>query len=203
MKIKKILLCVCFLLVFSIALSLIAMSYNILLFNGTENRGIKNRYIVFQSWSGFTQETRWAIDYASRQWNNRTGMTILYHSATQHNSNYDNEARDYKNLIVKVSKGLDNAPMTTHAWAELGSDGYYYIIEADIVVNADYPWNNTGSSTCLDVQNCMTHEFGHMLGLENVDYPVDATMYKSTHNGDLEKRWLKQDDLNGFNYIYR
>ena len=60
----------------------IANAYSIMYISdvGAYTSGLPN-YIVYQSWSGFAQETRWAIDYASNQWNSRTGVTKLYHSA--------------------------------------------------------------------------------------------------------------------------
>lgn len=51
----------------------------------------------------------------------------------------------------------------------------------------------------------MTHELGHMLGLldeYNGTYS-ESTMYYDTDYGETKKRTLEQDDLNGFNVIFR
>lgn len=77
----------------------------------------------------------------------------------------------------------------------------YQICEVDIVINSDFPWRNNGSTAGYDVQNVMTHELGHMLGLDHTDVAW-ATMIEGTNKGDTWKRTLEQDDLNGFNAIY-
>ena len=85
------------------------------------------------------------------------------------------------------------------------SNGKYYIAEADIEINSDVPWYNNGSANGYDIQNVMTHELGHMLGLldeYNGTYS-ESTMYYDTDYGETKKRTLEQDDLNGFNVIFR
>ena len=185
------------------AFTSISNAYQIKSINGQYVSGPLNGWISFQSWSGFTQETRWAIDYSARQWNNRTGITTLYHSATQHNTNI-RQAYDGKNLITKVSLGNSTEMMKTSIELAV-SNGKYYIAEADIEINSDVPWYNNGSANGYDIQNCMTHELGHMLGLldeYNGTYS-ESTMYYDTDYGETKKRTLEQDDLNGFNVIFR
>ena len=80
-------------------------------------------------------------------------------------------------------------------------DSKYKIYEADIVINNSVPWRNNGGTGGFDVQNVMTHEFGHMLGLGHSDV-TGATMVQGTYYGDISKRTLEQDDINGFNAIY-
>jgi hypothetical protein len=60
------------------------------------------------------------------------------------------------------------------------------------------------SETCVvrvDLQNMMTHEFGHVLGL---DHPPGnlATMAATSSQGDLEKRTLSDDDVAGICTLY-
>lgn len=75
------------------------------------------------------------------------------------------------------------------------------ITEVDIVINGDMRWNNTGGSEFYDVQNNITHELGHALGLSHSEYE-EATMYYGTGLGETSKRTLHQDDINGFHAIY-
>ena len=165
--------------------------------------GLKDSYIVFQSWNGFTQETRWAIDYASRQWNNRTGYTKLYHSPTQHSEENKYPVQDGRNLITKTLLTDDtdyNTLMSTYYYYNWYGTKYL-IYEADIVINSKWEWRNNGSANGYDVQNVMTHEFGHMLGLGHSEF-TEATMYEASAMGEIKKRDLHQDDLNGFNALY-
>jgi len=58
-------------------------------------------------------------------------------------------------------------------------------------------------ATCVatDVQNTVTHEVGHVLGL---DHPsgVESTMYAQATLGEVKKRTLHQDDIDGLCFIY-
>lgn len=165
-----------------------------------ECKGLKENSITFESWNGLVNQTRWAIDYAARQWNNGTGVTKLYHSSTQHANNIDSQ-RDGHNRITKVAFEAGNdAAMTTHLWGEV-RNGYTYVIEADIMINSTLPWNNTGGANFYDVQNCITHELGHMLGLGHALNP-DPTMYYICAIGETKKRTIEQEDMNGFFNLY-
>jgi hypothetical protein len=53
----------------------------------------------------------------------------------------------------------------------------------------------------IDVQNTVTHEAGHTLGLDHSTDP-NATMYASAPPGDLSKRDLAADDIAGICAIY-
>ncbi len=78
------------------------------------------------------------------------------------------------------------------------------ILDADIDVNGvDYFWTDTTEpgQVDTDVQNTLTHELGHVLGLAHVPDP-DATMYAESAPGDLEKRTLAQDDIDGLCFVY-
>jgi hypothetical protein len=57
-----------------------------------------------------------------------------------------------------------------------------------------------------DLQNTLTHEVGHALGLDhppsNQTGAAEATMFASTNPGDLQKRDLADNDLEGLCTIY-
>lgn len=52
-----------------------------------------------------------------------------------------------------------------------------------------------------DIQNTVTHESGHVLGLDHTPVP-DATMYASAPEGELSKRTLANDDIQGLCDMY-
>ena len=54
----------------------------------------------------------------------------------------------------------------------------------------------------MDVQNTMTHEFGHVLGLDHELNIEEATMFPSANPGEVFKRDLHQDDVEGLCAIY-
>jgi hypothetical protein len=80
------------------------------------------------------------------------------------------------------------------------------LVDADIEINDE----NVDLSTCdpgagctieVDLQNMLTHEFGHVLGLDHPNI-ADATMAATSPPGDLEKRSLSPDDSDGLCAIY-
>ena len=87
-------------------------------------------------------------------------------------------------------------------------------VTADVdgfIVNADMELNgvehtfaivdgNTGVET-WDVQNTITHEAGHVLGLDHDAVP-DSTMEFEAEAGDINKRDLHPDDIEGLCAIY-
>lgn len=53
-----------------------------------------------------------------------------------------------------------------------------------------------------DVQNTVTHEMGHALGLAHVmDHP-EAVMFPMAYDGDVDKRTLSSDNLAGVTALY-
>ena len=78
------------------------------------------------------------------------------------------------------------------------------ILDADIDLNGrDYLWTDTTEPTLADtdVENTLTHELGHLLGLAHANDPL-ATMYFESVPGDLEKRSLAEDDIAGLCFVY-
>jgi hypothetical protein len=78
------------------------------------------------------------------------------------------------------------------------------IVDADIDLNAkDYFWTTTDDETkaATDIQNIVTHEIGHLLGLAH-SKEKSSTMYETTRQGELDKRTLHADDELGVCTIY-
>jgi Matrixin len=81
------------------------------------------------------------------------------------------------------------------------------ITDADIVVNAsEYPWtadsNAADCQSSYDLQNVLTHEAGHFLGLGHETTDTDATMYPSSGMCESKKRDLDPDDDAGLALLY-
>jgi len=89
------------------------------------------------------------------------------------------------------------------------------ILDADIFVNGEYfDWaivNEEGfPSTAHDIQNVITHEFGHFLGLdhtsESLSEPdqdlLDATMFYASFPGQISNRTIENHDKWGITHLY-
>jgi hypothetical protein len=139
---------------------------------------------------------------------------------------------------------VKNDPMRCYAESAAGlttavyvddatSDRDGAIVDADIELNGKYfaisnEGNTLGTASCqADLLNTLTHELGHLLGLEHpclapgddprtdgegnpvplcnqTDAPkiVDATMYNYQDCGETKKATLEQDDIDGVCAIY-
>ncbi len=78
------------------------------------------------------------------------------------------------------------------------------IVDADMEVNGqNFEWRvlSEPDSQYTDIQNVVTHEAGHFIGLDHVNDP-SATMYPTAPYGEISKRQLAQDDINGVCTIY-
>jgi hypothetical protein len=78
------------------------------------------------------------------------------------------------------------------------------MLDADIVLNSqDFNFSLDGGPNLIDLTGVLTHEMGHVLGLDHTDAP-DATMRAETTEGfgaaDLSS--LAEDDIEGICSIY-
>ena len=72
------------------------------------------------------------------------------------------------------------------------------IVDADIELNGqDFHFATDGSPAAFDLQQVVTHEAGHVLGLDHTDV-ANAVMYPTSDPGrDLQRLMLHPDDIQG------
>ncbi|MEM2341438.1 MAG: hypothetical protein QXX94_00045 [Candidatus Bathyarchaeia archaeon] len=78
------------------------------------------------------------------------------------------------------------------------------IIETDTRLNTYYEWSLKGEPNKMDVQNIMTHEFGHWCGLDDLYEDKDywLTMYGYADYGETYKQTLGLGDILGLQAVY-
>jgi len=78
------------------------------------------------------------------------------------------------------------------------------IVEFDIVFETNYTWAIGANETEMDVQNIVTHEFGHAVGLADVydEGCSEMTMYGYSIEGETKKRTLEDPDVTGLLILY-
>jgi hypothetical protein len=70
------------------------------------------------------------------------------------------------------------------------------ILDADIVLNGIHPFSaEDGDARSFDLQNVLTHEIGHFLGLGEDTDDSGATMYAYSELGETDKRVLHEGDV--------
>jgi len=105
----------------------------------------------------------------------------------------------------------DNGPGAIATTTTTTSRSTGEIFDTDIELNDAFafttvdglPCTSPGETNCIriDVQNTVTHEAGHSLGLDHTPDPA-ATMYASAPSGETTKRSLGADDIAGICAIY-
>ena len=86
----------------------------------------------------------------------------------------------------------------TYTWSNSKGE----IVHFDIEVNTEnFEWSTDGNAEKHDLQNTITHEFGHAIGLDHSQIE-EATMAASSSIGEVNKRELHHDDKEGHQHIY-
>jgi hypothetical protein len=115
--------------------------------------------------------------------------------------------------------GINNIVLVTQNWpydsAAIAVTRNFYIannssrggqiLDSDILFNGvDHQFTTSGEAGKHDIQNIITHEIGHFLGLghEVVPKDTDATMYEVANTGEINKRSLNSNDLGGIRAAY-
>lgn len=76
------------------------------------------------------------------------------------------------------------------------------ILDADIEMNGEeFTFATNGSRRLFDLGNTLTHEVGHLLGLDHTP-ERNATMFASAPAGETIKRSLHEDDVDGVCFVY-
>jgi hypothetical protein len=110
----------------------------------------------------------------------------------------------------------NNFSVNTVSFSEIDGEGdaiataiiWYYphnktIVGFKIILDEAEPWG-IGESGKFDIRNVVTHEVGHVVGLDHVNSPKDCwlTMYKYTLPGETSKRTLGLGDRSGIVELY-
>ncbi|MBS7223972.1 MAG: matrixin family metalloprotease [Clostridiaceae bacterium] len=151
--------------------------------------------------NGFASAVNSAISSSCSAWNS-AGIGTLVTRSSQTHSNSSFPLKNSANQITATNKGVTGQIMLTNLTQVKVSGLTRYHTEVDININTSYPWATNGDSRAYDVQNCFTHELGHLLGLDDEVSKSSSTMYMQTSIGETAKRTLAADDINGLKAIY-
>lgn len=78
------------------------------------------------------------------------------------------------------------------------------ITDRDTDISSRYSWDVNGAYNTYDIQNVMTHEFGHWIELDDLYGSADywRTMYYASQTGETYKRSLDPDEIGAIRIIY-
>ena len=111
------------------------------------------------------------------------------------------DTQDNKNTIVWSNKIPDPQFDTALALTLLFYTRDGEMLDADIVLNSTYTWSLNPKPGEFDLTGALTHEFGHLLGM---DHTTDkgAAMYARARPGICPCRSLQLDDVNALCLLY-
>jgi hypothetical protein len=116
----------------------------------------------------------------------------------------DRAVDDGRNVIVRSARSIPAGATTALAMTVRTLDGGTRTYrDTDVVLDFSgrYRWSLDGERLSQDLQGVMTHEIGHMLGLEDVTDP-DQVMYRVHAPGHTDKRELRWGDLAAVATVY-
>ena len=135
------------------------------------------------------------ITTSENTWDKETHFQVFSYSGTTTRSA---GKRDGYNVVSWGSyrKGVI---AVTYLWSIGGQ-----LIETDTRLNTFYGWSLSGEPGKMDVQNIMTHEFGHWCGLNDLYADPDywLTMYGHSNYGVTYQRTLGLGDILGLQAVY-
>jgi|Deesub1362A_J573_1020465.scaffolds.fasta_scaffold11439_2 hypothetical protein len=142
-----------------------------------------------------------AIKAAANSWNKVGSRFQLVYKTTT--TRYAGSRDSYNVVEFARSFGATGWPARTLIWA-IDRGAYYDIVECDMQINRYYPWAIGSMSGRFDLQNVVTHEFGHFISLNDLyrRRERNMTMYGYVSYGETKKRSLAGPDKQGILHIY-
>ncbi|HVZ32235.1 MAG TPA: matrixin family metalloprotease, partial [Polyangiaceae bacterium] len=150
-----------------------------------------------------------AVVLAATTWQNAPGIlpTLVVERGAEDDVGYHRNGTNHNT----VRFAADGDPLANGALAitVITFDAHAkQILDADVILNGehgfafyDHDMRNQGMAT-YDVQNVLTHEFGHLLGLGEDYVDEDATMFAYSQPGEIGKRDLETVDKNSISTLY-
>jgi len=137
-----------------------------------------------------------SITASAETWDVETGYTVFAYMGSV---TLSAGTRDGYNMVAWGAYSQSNTIAVTFIWA-VGRR----MIETDTRMNTYYSWSLNGEADKMDVQNIMTHEFGHWAGLADLYASKDywLTMYGYASYGETYKRTLGLGDILGLRAVY-
>ena len=135
------------------------------------------------------------VQTSANTWDSETYADVFSYGGTTSRSA---GTRDYYNV---VSWGSYQAGViaVTFIWS-----AGRRIVETDLRMNTYYAWSLDGEAGKMDVQNILTHEFGHWAGLNDRYKKADywLTMYGYSDFGITYQQTLGLGDIKGLQAFY-
>lgn len=136
-----------------------------------------------------------AIQTAASRWVGMCNLTFNYMGTTTVPPDVRSTAATVDQMNVFGWGQLTNELAQYGAYTYWWHDGNRAIFDADVVINSNYRW------TLQDVESIMTHELGHVIGLNHSNLQT-SVMFASPYNSYAFQRTLRGDDASACAALY-
>jgi hypothetical protein len=141
-----------------------------------------------------------AVVRAFEAWNRAPGSYFRFRYAGR--TSATRATPDGENCVIWVTHGWPYRPETI-AYTTVWIDGLGRILDTDVELNAElFTWSPGRMPGVVDVQNAVTHECGHAVGLAHSLDSTETTMFPIILLGEVLKRSLEPDDVAGLRALY-
>jgi hypothetical protein len=156
---------------------------------------------------GSSSSTLTAFKNAHKQWNKTVTDCSGFKDATDFTTTYDGTTtkkagvNDGVNTVDKadLSKSPCGPTAIACTWMWWVGDSY---VETDTRFGTDVKWSNKGADGAYDYQGIAAHEFGHAIGLSDLDDSGKLTMHFQGTLGYTGQRTLGRGDILGARALY-
>ncbi|HLC77941.1 MAG TPA: matrixin family metalloprotease [Candidatus Nanoarchaeia archaeon] len=147
---------------------------------------------------GFVTST---ISASAETWDSATSSEVFSNTyAVNYSAQYG--VQNFQNALVFGDYPDSGVIGVTSVWyTRVGKR----IVEFDMLLNTDFVWGDaTLNSSAMDLQNIITHELGHSIGLDDIYSTscLSVTMYGYSTEGETSKRILETADIAGLQKMY-
>ncbi len=173
-------------------------------FHSTAHAGILDGTVSFKIWNGFSDDTKSAVYNSCRAWNNAIDLdreVVNTYPFSQGISSSTLNTYDNINSVVPIYDYEHTYLMQTNSTIYVDTLG---LANVDITDNKIHDWANSQRSGYYDVQNAMTHEVGHVVGLNDKydSWSTEWTMHGYSDTNEIKKRSLHSTDISSVYTLY-
>lgn len=141
------------------------------------------------------------VQTSMETWDNATSLELVDNNyAVDYGAQYG--VQNYQNAIAFGNYPDSGVIGVTSVWyTRVGKK----IVEFDMLLNTDFAWGDaTIDSAKMDLENIVTHEAGHAVGLSDIysGSCANVTMYGYSTEGETSKRDLEAADISGLQAMY-
>lgn len=148
---------------------------------------------TFQVQDTFSDLTKSQISDAITHWNAQLTKPFLYKSSVDTTAT-DASYNGVKTITEKNYGENGGAIATCHSYL---TDSL--VVECDITCNTYYAFANSAQPDAYDIQSIITHELGHVLGVDH-SITIQDTMYAYAKLNSIENRTVTSADKNAARY---